>query len=173
MFIDEVGFSFLAALGRTWAPYGRPPVLRRMTKERRGFSTMVGLTVSGRIFRRHFKGSLHGQDVVLFLKHLLRHQPGPLTLIWARGSIHTSKKTKAFLAEHPEIDIEWLPKYAPEVNPEEVCHGTVKQRLRNLAPKDEAEYRSHVDREFARLRRRPDLVLGFFHHAGLSVKRLW
>jgi transposase len=173
VFIDEVGFSFLAALGRTWAPCGHPPLLRRVTKERRGFSTIVGLTLSGRIFKRHFKGSIHGQEVVLFLKHLIRHQSGPLILIWDHGSTHRSKKVKAFLADHSEIDIEWLPKYAPEVNPEEVCHGTVKQRLRNLAPSDEAEYRYHVDREFARLRRRPDLVIGFFHHAGLSVKRLW
>ena len=111
--------------------------------------------------------------MVLFLEHLIRHQSGPLILIWDRGSTHRSKKGKAFLADHPELDIEWLPKYAPEVNPEQVCHGTVKQRLRNLTPSDEAEYRYHVDREFARLRRRPDLVIGFFHHAGLSVKRLW
>jgi hypothetical protein len=30
-----------------------------------------------------------------------------------------------------------------------------------------------VDRGFARLRQRPDLILGFFRHAGLSVTQLW
>jgi hypothetical protein len=44
--------------------------------------------------------------------------------------------------------------------------------MRDALPESEAEIRRQADRGFARLRRRPDLVLGFFHHAGLRVKRL-
>jgi transposase len=79
---------------------------------------------------------------------------------------------KAFLGEHPEIDVEWLPPYAPELNPEEGCHGNVKDRMKGATPETEAEIREQADRGFARLRRRPDLLLGFFHHAGLRIKRL-
>ena len=56
MFFDEFGFSFLEDLAPTWAPKGRRPVLRRMTKERRVISTAVGLTLSGRIFKRQYPG---------------------------------------------------------------------------------------------------------------------
>src|SRR5215204_1632421 len=34
VFVDETGHSFLARLGTTWAPVGRPPVLRRVSKRR-------------------------------------------------------------------------------------------------------------------------------------------
>lgn len=78
-----------------------------------------------------------------------------------------------YLGDQTEIYAEWLPAYAPELNPEEYCHGNVKERIRNSTPQPVAEMQALVDRGFARLRRRPDLLLGFFHHAGLTVKRLW
>lgn len=93
-------------------------------------------------------------------------------MIWDRASIHTSKKTKAYLSSQSEILVEELPPYAPQLNPEEYCHGNVKQRLKNARPERQEEIRSMLDRGFARLRRRPDLLLGFFHNAGLSVRQL-
>lgn len=48
-----------------------------------------------------------------------------------------------------------------------------KQHLRNALPADLGDLRAGVDRGFARLRRRPDLILGFFRHAGLDVNQLW
>lgn len=95
-----------------------------------------------------------------------------MILIWDRLQVHRSKPVKSFLAEHPEIDVEWLPAYAPELNPEEDCHGNIKQHMRNATPETEAEIRLQADRGFARLRRRPDLLLSFFRNAGLRVKRL-
>lgn len=98
--------------------------------------------------------------------------PGKIILIWDRASIHLSKVTKTYLRKHPEILIEELPAYAPQLNPEEYCHGNVKQHLKNARPASKEEIRSMLDRGFARLRRRPDLLLGFFHAAGLSVRQL-
>jgi transposase len=173
VFFDETGFSFLAPLGRTWAPRGKRPVVRRVTRERRVLSTAIGLTLSGKIYKRHFDGSIDSDAVIETLQHVGRHLRGRWILVWDRSPTHTSKKTTAYLAEHSEIDVEWLPPYAPEINPEEYCHGNVKQNIKNALPSDKREMRRMVDRGFARLRRRPDLILGFFHHAGLSVKRLW
>ena len=95
-----------------------------------------------------------------------------MTIIWDRLQAHRSKVVKAFLVEHSEVDVEWLPSYTPELNPEQECHGNVKQRILNATPETEAEIREHSDRGFARLRRGPDLLLNCFHHAGLRVKRL-
>ena len=106
------------------------------------------------------------------LKHVQQQIPGKFILIWDRASIHTSKKTKAYLRNQPEIFVEELPAYAPQLNPEEYCHGNVKQRLKNARPETKKEICSMLDRGFARLRRRPDLLIGFFHTAGLSVRQL-
>lgn len=42
-------------LGTTWTPRGQRPILRRVERERRGLSTAVGLTLAGKIYKRHFE----------------------------------------------------------------------------------------------------------------------
>ena len=173
MFWDEFGFSFQEALATTWARKGKRPVLRRGTYDRRALSTAVALSLSGKIYKRHFEGAIRSEQIIETLKHLQRHVRGQIILIWDRARIHTSKKVQDYLSEHPEIHVELLPAYAPELNPEEYCHGNIKQHLRNARPVDKNEIRLLLDRGFARLRRRPDLLLSFFHAAGLSVRQLW
>lgn len=173
MFFDEFGYSFLADLWRTWAPRGQRPILRRVTKDRRVLTTAVGLTLTGKIYKRHFDEGMDSEDVITALEHLRRFMPEGFILICDRASIHTSETTLRYFFEHPEIVVEPLPSYAPELNPEEYCHGNVKRRLANLTPTDRRQMRRALDRGFARLRRRPDLLLGFVHAAGLPVKQLW
>ncbi len=40
----------------------------------------------------------------------------PVVLVWDNGPVHTSRATRAALAERPWIAVEWLPRYAPELN---------------------------------------------------------
>ena len=148
-------------------------MLKRLTKERRALSTAIGLTLSGRIYKRHFEKAIDSTGVMGALDHIGRHLNGPWILIWDQAPIHRSRAVSDYLAQHPEIIVEPLPSYAPELNPEEYCHGNVKEHLQNATPASRDELRVMVDREFARLRHRPDLMLNFIHQAGLSVKQLW
>jgi len=172
VFWDEFGFSFQEKLAHTWARKGKRPVFKRVTYDRRALSTAVALTLSGKIYKHHFEGAIRSEQTIQALQHLQRHLPGKIILIWDRARIHTSKKVKKYLANHPEIRVELLPAYAPELNPEEYCHGNVKQHLRNARPSNKQEIRSMLDRGFARLRRRPDLLLNFFHAAKVPVRQL-
>jgi hypothetical protein len=80
---------------------------------------------------------------------------------------------KKYLSGYPEIQIESLPAYAPEVNPEEFCHGNVKRSVKNEAFPSKQDIRKKLDRRFSALRKRPPVLLGCFHHAGLSLNQLW
>ena len=119
MFFDEFGFSFQEMLARMWAPKGKRPILRRIEGERRAVSTAEGFTLSGKIYKRHCAGSMKREQVIQSLQHVQRHVPGVIILIWDRASIHRSRNTQAYLDAHPEILIEPLPPYPPELNPEE------------------------------------------------------
>lgn len=173
MFVDEFGQSFVEAPAPTWAPRGKTPVLKRMGKYRRESSTLAGLSVSGKLCKRHFKGSIKGKDIVTGLKHLDRQIPGRKIVVWDQSRTHRSKPVKAYLANNEHFLVETLPAYAPELNPEEYCHGHAKQQAKNHTAASVADMRKHIDRDFAWLRRQPDLLLGFFHHAGLTLKQLW
>jgi hypothetical protein len=76
--------------------------------------------------------------VVEFLKHLIRHIPGPMILIWDRLSAHKSRMVQDFIAEqHGRIHTEYVPAYAPDLNPVEYLWGHWKQHeLPNVCPKD-------------------------------------
>ena len=134
---------------------------------------MVGLTISGKIYKRHFDGSINAEKLLVGLEHLLRHIHGPFILIWDQSRTHKAKIVKTFLEKHPEIRVEHLPSYAPELNPEEYCHGNVKRHMKNAIFRSKTEIRNSLDQGFSRLRKRPDILLGCFQHAGLKLNQLW
>lgn len=173
MFYDEFGYSFLEQLSRTWAPRGRRLIVHRVTKDRRGLTTAAALTLAGKIYKRYFDGGMDSADVIVALEHVRHFMPNGFSLICDQAPVHTSQTTLAYFFDHPEIVVEPLPKYAPELNPEEYCHGNVKAWEANTTPDDRRAMRHVLDRGFARLRRRPDLLLSFIHAAGLSVRQLW
>jgi len=134
---------------------------------------MVGLTISGNIYKRHFDGSIDKEKLIVGLEHFRRNIKRPFIIIWDQSRTHKAKIVKAYLKEHPEIHVEYLPAYAPELNPEEYCHGNVKRRLNNAIFRSVSEIRHSLDLGFSRLRKRPDILLGCFQHAGLNLKQLW
>jgi transposase len=143
-------------------------VLRREDK-RRGLSCFCALTNTGKLYTIYFKGSINGERIVTALRHLRRYQKGPVILIWDSLTAHTSKVVKEHLANDTLIDVEVLPSYSPELNPEEYCHGYAKKRMRNATPLNEQELLQCAEREFNRIRRRPKLMQSFFAHAKLSI----
>ena len=44
---------------------------------------------------------------------------------------HHSKKTKEFLEKHRRIEIVWLPKYSPEMNPKENFWNYIRKKFLN------------------------------------------
>jgi hypothetical protein len=86
--------------------------LRRLSK-RRELSTAIALTLSGRIFKRHFPQARGGTEMVVALQHVQRHLPGPMIVIWDRATTPRALVVKEYIAAHPEIHVAWLPPYAP------------------------------------------------------------
>jgi transposase len=139
--------------------------------KRRELSTVIALTLSGKIYKRHFEHAIGATDILIALKHFRRLIARPMIIIWDRLSAHRAVIVQDYVAAQPGMAVEWLPPYAPDLNPEEGCHGNIKQHLRNAVPITPHDLRVQVDRGFARIRRRPDLILVFFRHAGLSVNQ--
>jgi hypothetical protein len=59
--------------------------------------------------------------VVRVLKHLLRHLPGRLLVLWDGSPIRRANAVRDFLAAGgaARLHLEQLPAYAPELNPED------------------------------------------------------
>jgi hypothetical protein len=72
---------------------GQTPVLRRVSK-RRELSTVIGLTLSGRIYKRHFEHAICGEDIVLTLRHFQHSIPGRFIIIWDQLNAHRATVVK-------------------------------------------------------------------------------
>ena len=85
-----------------------------------------------------FEKSIGKEQVVEFLMHLLQHLSGPLLIIWDRLPAHRSRLVAEFVrCLEGEIEIEYLPAYAPELNPVEYLWGHWKHHeLPNTCPRD-------------------------------------
>ncbi len=134
---------------------------------------MVALTLDGRLFARHVRGSVSSRTVILALRYFRRKVSTPLLVVWDRLNAHRSRETAAFLAAHPQdFAVAYLPAYAPELNPEEQCNACVKRAMENASPGSIDDLHRLARREFRRLQHQPAMLVSFFQHAGLSVSQL-
>jgi hypothetical protein len=123
-----------------------------------------------RLYARHFEGSIHGEQVISALRYFRRRIGRPVIIVWDRLHAHRAQPVQDFVTTHrADFQLEWLPAYAPELNPEELCNGAVKRDMLNAVPGSVAELRQQARRSSRRLGRRPAELHHFFRHLGLPV----
>jgi transposase len=113
-----------------------------------------------------------GDDVVRFLKHLLRQIEGKLLLIWDGSPIHRGGAVKDFLASGVScrLKLEQLPSYAPDLNPDEgICKHLKCVELKNLCCESLAELKIELRKAKERLRHKRDVILGCIRQPGFEV----
>ena len=165
--MDESGLSQRPHCCRTWAPRGQTPVLQFHFNYEM-LSAIAGVTWWNFYFRL-FPGAIKGPQVIEFLKHLRRHIRGNLLVIWDGLPVHRSGLVKDFVRQQRgHLELEFLPAYAPELNPVEYLWGYWKQHeLPNFCPKTYVQLSYHARRALRRMRRRRTLVTAFWQQAKL------
>lgn len=99
-----------------------------------------------------------------YLKELKKHLKGrKLLLFWDGLPAHWSKLIKAFLKTQKNwLKVKRLPAYAPELNPPEYLWSAMKARdVGNLRPDGLSAVGKAVRGGYRRIRRQPDLLIGF------------
>jgi transposase len=177
LFEDESGLSHHPVVRRTWAPRGRPPVLTHTGGLWKRLSVAVALAFrwDGRRSRLFFQtrpGTYTDGGLITFLRALKRHFRGrSIILLWDGLPAHRSGRMTRYVArQRAWLHVERLPAYAPDLNPVEQIWGNVKGRdLANRCPTEILALRRPLRGSFARIRRHPDLAVGFLRHAGLTL----
>ena len=156
---------------RTYAPCGRTPVLRvKLSHDH--LSAIGAITSDGRLVMQSQDHAYCAQDVVRFLRLLLRKLPGKLLVIWDGASIHRAQAIKEFLSRvaAKRIHLERLPGYAPELNPQEGVWNLLKRReLKNVCCRDLPHVATELRLAKERLRHRRTVLRQCFAHAGCPV----
>jgi transposase len=170
VFIDEAAFYMSPIVTKTWAPIGQEVKLEGPLS-RRHLSVIGGLTWEGSLYVQAQETSLGSEGVIRFLRHLLRHIPERLLVLWDGATIHSSQEMRDFLAMDTigRLIHENFPPYAPEVDPQEYVWRQLKHvDFRNLTTYSLDQLWLHMRAATTRLRRRVGLLRNLVKHAGLE-----
>jgi transposase len=134
VFIDESGMSQRPTRVRTWAVRGQTPVAQFCFNWDH-ISIIAGMHFKGFCFRLH-EGAVHKEEVVEFLKALKAHFRRPLLILLDGAKPHRSRLVRDYVDSiKGAIALEFLPGYAPELNPVEYLWGWLKRHaLANFCP---------------------------------------
>ena len=173
MFADQSGFYLLPMEVRTYAPVGKTPVLKeKLTRDH--LSAMSAITLEGKkLYMTFQERAFKGEDAVRFLKHLMHQIPGKLLVVWDGSPIHRGGAVKDFLASgaaSSRLQLEHLPGYAPELNPDEGVWKHLKcVELKNLCCESLTELKVELRKAKERLRHKRDVILGCIRQPGFEV----
>ena len=167
VFIDESGLSTRPTRVRTWAPRGKTPVIQE-TFGWKSLSIIGGMSLYRFYFQIH-PGSIKGPQVIEFLRHLQRHVPGKLTVIWDGAPIHRSRMVQDYVAgTGGRVEVERLPAYAPELNPVEYMWGNLKtHQIGNLIATQAWELSMQATAALRRMRRRRSIIAACYKQSTL------
>jgi transposase len=114
--LDEMGVRSDAATGRSWAPVGQTPVIKR-TGKRFGVNLLSAISNQGLLRFRLVSGSFAGPVLVDFLRRLLGDLAGrKVHLIVDRHPVHRAKLVSGWVGRRPaRIQLHFLPGYSPEL----------------------------------------------------------
>jgi transposase len=156
---------------RTYAPVGETPILHEnFTHDH--LSVMSDITLEGKLYVLEQDRTFKGEDVVRFLGHLMHQFPGKLMVIWEGSTIHRSRAVKGFLASGASLrlQLEQLPGYAPDLNPDEgICKHLKCVELKNLCCQSVAQLRVELSKAKERLRHKKHVILGCIRQPGFEV----
>lgn len=169
VFVDESGLSERPYRVRTWAPRGQTPVLQYHFNWKL-LSVIAGLTWWNFYFRL-YPGTIKSEQIIEFLGHLRRQCRQKLLLVWDGLRAHRSRKVRRYIdSTSGELAVEFLPPYAPELNPVEQIWNYGKNReLANFCPSDLQELRRLARRGLRRMQRRPALLAAFWKQTELAL----
>ena len=160
---DETGLSDRDQVGRSWAPRGRTPVVVR-TAERVTRSLIAAVSNRGLMRFMLYERALNADRFIDFLRRLTKDAGRKVILIVDNLKVHKAGKVQAWVESHRhEIELVYLPSYAPDHNPSEYLNNDLKQQLRQQPQPDTKEELVERTRSVLRvIQRSPERVRAYF-----------
>ena len=121
-----------------------------------------------------YDGALDVDRFLTFLRRLIKDAAQKVFLVVDNLKVHHARKVKAWVQSHRhEIELFYLPAYAPEHNPDEYLNNDVKQKLRQKPqPDSKDELVANTRTVLRAIQRSPARVRGYFRPRSRQIRRL-
>lgn len=162
-FQDEAGVGVGTRHGRTWGRRGETPVIK-VCMQRGGYNLLAVVTNQGDLRFSIKEGNLNGERFIAFLKQLIAKRVRPLILLVDHATFHGSKTVRDFVKAHrTQLRIFYLPKRAPELNPDEQVWNEIKNnRIGKQPVKNKKNLLTRLRSALGSLQKNGKRILSFF-----------
>ena len=159
---------------RTWAPQAQTPIHYSWDRrDRLSVISAISLSPKRKRLGLYFDVQDHNivtDDFETFVESLLRRLGRRIILVIDRWQVHRSGARRLLARFSRRLEIEWLPAYAPELNPTEQVWARAKYvDLANFLPNDVLELGRRISHSIRHTRTQQKLLRSFFQHAKLKI----
>jgi len=161
---------------RSWSLRRQTPVLHQRGRCHQKVSAIAAICIAptrdrlSLYFRLHPDANVNAEIAMDFLEHLQHQLRTPIVLIWDSFQAHKGELLKQCVLPR-SAHLEYLPPYAPELNPVEYLWSWLKTNpLANDPALDLHSLARRTRRAAYCVQHRPDLLRSFFRHTGLSFR---
>jgi len=161
-FIDEAALRSDSHHGTTWGAIGETPIVQD-SGDRFGIKMVSAVSPRGDMRFAVIEGRMNSDRFIAYLKKLHRDTGKPIIVIADNASYHVSKKTQKFARDSKgEITLAYLPRYAPELNPDEQVWNHAKRALGQKFIETKDEMKRMAINVLRSIQKRKALVRAFF-----------
>jgi transposase len=162
---DETGVRSTCQHSRGYARPGATPELI-VPGSRFSVNMIATITNQGKVRWMIYTGKMNAALFLVFLTRLIAGAAQKVFLIVDHLSVHEAAAVDRWLADKTDrIEVFYLPKYAPERNPDEYLNCDVKANINTDGlSKDREELRGKLRRFMQRLANLPARVASYFEH---------
>jgi len=164
LFGDELGIQNTANYAKGYAPIGKTPVVRVESK-RFKINMISAVSARGKLRFMLYKENMNSDKLIDFMRRLVKDTSKKVFLILDHLRVHHSKKVRAWLEKHKqEIEVFFLPPYAPEYNPDELLNSDLKRGIgKKCMPRSQEELIHNVRSHMKRLQFDSGKIRSFFN----------
>jgi transposase len=128
-FADETGMRSDHQAGKSYAPKGQTPVIKR-TGQRFSLNMISAISNRGHLQFMILDGRFSGEVFQTFLQQMIKYSRKKIYLVIDGHPAHKTKMLNAWLLENEtRIEVFFLPPYSPELNPQEYVNQDVKTNI--------------------------------------------
>ena len=162
---DETGVRSTCQHSRGYARPQDTPQLK-VPGSRFSVNMISTVTNRGKVRWMIYTGKMNAALFIVFLTRLIAGASKKVFLIVDHLSVHEAGAVEGWLADKKgQIELFYLPKYAPERNPDEYLNCDVKGNVNSDGlPKDREELRARLHRFMQKLCKLPGRVASYFKH---------
>jgi len=128
---DETGIQNTSNYARGYAPIGQTPTLEIETQKFK-INMIAAINNQGKLRFMLYRDNMNQQRFIDFLVRLIKDAGKKVFFIVDNLKVHHGKIVAQWLDNHKaQIEVFFLPPYAPEYNPDEYLNNDLKQNLGN------------------------------------------